>query len=569
MRAIKSTIGDRSSPLGVGRYLLIGAKNGSVEPTKTRTIILLGSGFTQDMSTLIPTRIVSKEINIPSAEASPESIFARIIIYIFSLALQIATSGRIQSSHIDSVGLSTMAIPSTALRPVMVPLEEAAGGLRQTHYPLTLRGTLLAALIIYGCLGPARTEADIIAATLGYTSATLFGLILIGTLVQGLRIRRALQVNISGTSSDNPVANESGRPTPIIIKTSPLSLLPGFTLSLNLGFESPGVTVPEFKFTGSLGRSRYLSHPVIFPHRGIWRLNETRITVGDQLGLTQLRWKLSGSEASRSFTITPPRTEIGRLPVISSCERVGDLITHSRERHGDQFDIRQYHPADGARRIVWKIFARRGELVSRHPESSMTPEGRVLIFTAALPSEDRMCGALVRYAEQLTELDLDIVAGCSGMRDSKAASSTAALQALLISSVWNADSDVTEVQSDLLRVLHQASENMNGESIRRVAIFTSPERFRSIRDIALMTTLGSTLEESQITPVFFIVTDAGSNQLGAQVVTRSSPDLPKIIRNWMLEPTTRPVAQDQQPLREFLQQCARSNWQIHMTTGAE
>lgn len=462
-----------------------------------------------------------------------------------------------------------MATPSTALRPVMVPLEEAAGGLRQTNYPLTLRGTLIAVLILYGCLGPARTEADIIAATLGYTSAALFGLILIGTFVQGFRLRRSLQINLSGVAGDDPLTNESGRRTPFIIKTSPFSLLPGFALSLQLKFESPGMTVPEFKFTGSSNRPRYLSHPVIFPHRGIWRISQTRITFGDQLGLTQIRWRLSGSETSRAFKILPPRVEIGRLPVISSCERVGDLITHSRERHGDPLDIRQYNPADGARRIVWKIFARRGELVSRHPESSMTPEGRVLMFTAALPGEDWMCGALLRYAEQLTELDLDIVAGCAGMRDAKVALSSSELQSLLVSTVWNSDSTVTDARSDLMRLINQASEQAHGESIRRVAIFTSPQRFRNSSDIALMKTLGSTLEESQIEPVFFIVTGASGTQPVNPVANKNLPGLMQTIRYWMLEPVVEPTTHDQKPLREFMQHCARANWQIHLTAGAE
>jgi len=99
------------------------------------------------------------------------------------------------------------------------------------------------------------------------------------------------------------------------------------------------------------------------------------------------------------------------VPVLTSSYRAGDLISDANERRGDPFDLKPYHPSDGIKKILWKVYAKTGELISRHPEQSMTPEGQVFIFSVNNVEDDHVCGAALDYTKKLEDLSLDVFSG--------------------------------------------------------------------------------------------------------------------------------------------------------------
>lgn len=425
-------------------------------------------------------------------------------------------------------------------------------------FPLTLRGALLAAVLLYALLGPARLEADIVAATLGFTAGALFLALLIVTVVSAINLRRSVRLELAHLAEQY----EAGRETTLVLKLSRFSVLPGFVLTVQPYFNSPALAVPEFRLTGRSGASRYLSCLATFPHRGIWSLRELRVGFGDQLGLTQLRWQLLSQTEQLRYTVNPPACAIGQAPIISSFERPGDMVSQSQERLGDPLEIKRYEASDGARRIVWKIFARRGELVSRHPEASMSPEGRVVMFAPALAQEDPVCSAMLRYAEQLTELNLELVAGCSGMGSAVLARSPEALRALLVNSVWSSDQDPAHTQSELSTMLQRLAATSSGERLQRVALFTSARRFRTASDRDLMLGLCATLRESSITPIVFVVDSAPGTAAGAELGGGSSTGLHQMLRRWFTDLPRGELQSSAAEYQEFLSRCARQQIEV-------
>ena len=440
--------------------------------------------------------------------------------------------------------------------------EESTAGAWRVPFPFTLRGTLIVALTVYLLAGPARADADIVAATTGYSLAALLIILLIGTVLQGVALRRKVLLEINHGAAVERF--ESGRSTTIVLKLPRISIFPGFLLSIRPRFASPLIELPEFRLTGSADASRYLTYQVTFPHRGIWKIQQVAVQFGDQLGLTQLRWDLFGESIQRRFMVHPPMESGMTLPVISSCERPGDLLTHTHERHGDPFDIRQYHPSDGARRILWKVFARSGELVSRHPEASMTPEGQVVLFSPALREEDHVCTAMIQYAKQLRELDLELFCGCTGMEIETPARTPEQVETLLIDSVWDADVPLRQSIGYLSGFIETVAEKLSSERLKRVAFFTSPERFRQREDLDLILEMGESLERRGIEPVFFVVTRGGmSAEISlARLRAAQSRGIFGMVGEWFTMPEESESPISESSYRNFLAACARKSWEI-------
>lgn len=451
---------------------------------------------------------------------------------------------------------------SPAISSILKPVEAPSQDPRWLAYPLTVRGTLVAGVITYALLGPARMQADIIAATVGYTAAALFTALLLTTAICAMRLRRTVRLEVGGESG--AAQHVAGRATTLVLKLPRFSILPGFILTLQPAFNSTTLALPEFRLAGSATGPRYLAHPITFPHRGIWTLSKVRIQFGDQLGLTQLRWTLSGDTVQRRFAVTPPPYDTAQMPIISSFERPGDLATQAQERLGDPLDIRRYEPTDGARRIVWKIFARKGELVSRHPEASMSPEGRVVMFAPALPCEDPVCSSMIQYADQLRGLNLEIVAGCSGMADAIAATSPETLQTLLINSVWNSDQSEQTARAELTALIERLTRESKGEKLQRVALFTSTRRFRTPRDRSLVLGLAASLQSYGITPIFFVVSERTELNafFGQSLPARSTVSIKGLLTTWFTDTPQAAAVDTTAEYRAFLNACAQSAFEV-------
>jgi hypothetical protein len=201
-----------------------------------------------------------------------------------------------------------------------------------------------------------------------------------------------------------------------------------------------------------------------FPHRGNWSFVGTRAVLADSLRLTEAL-RILPPQNSSMFRVEPIQT-LHLWEVVSSVERSGDTVQLSRERLGARLDLKQYHPSDGMRSIAWKIFARRGELVSRQPEAAATPEGTAVIFVAATTEHDEVAGAAVAYAKRCEELGSSIVAGVLGA--TRIARTANELLELVIESAPDATPE--RLALDTESFLKVASEISAGATLRRIAL---------------------------------------------------------------------------------------------------
>jgi hypothetical protein len=193
------------------------------------------------------------------------------------------------------------------------------------------------------------------------------------------------------------------------------------------------------------------------------------------------------------------------LPLVSSTQRPGDLVPDAVHRHGDPFDIKPYHPSDGIKKIVWKAFAKSGELLSRHPEPSMTPEGFVAIFVLARPEDDELCGMALAYTTALKELHLDLLLGCQGGSGRPLGDDVESSKALLVDSVWDAANASSEsIAVDLQTLVDGCAASGSQVALRKMVVFCAGSRVADPAEAEVVTQLATWLDNHGIEPVFFM-----------------------------------------------------------------
>lgn len=262
--------------------------------------------------------------------------------------------------------------------------------------PLTFRGLVALALAIFGIQAFALPTSDLIAYMVGGGVLTLLVLLLIGNLYTRYRLSKTLAAEARFDTREPT----SGKPVDGGITLTGSHLPPYFQLKVVRQFRQPGVDSPaHLVFGGSPGK-RHLIDQCIFPHRGLWNLESLCFELEDALGLTNLRWEIDIRTSVEVSAVTLP---IKELPVVPSSSRSGDQFAQARERSGDPFDLKPYDPSDGVKRILWKTFARSGELIVRRPEPAIIPEGEIAVYLVARKHDDYVAGALQHYLERLEQ----------------------------------------------------------------------------------------------------------------------------------------------------------------------
>ncbi|MBX7136586.1 MAG: DUF58 domain-containing protein [Oligoflexia bacterium] len=433
---------------------------------------------------------------------------------------------------------------------------------------LTSRGfvTLIALLLLLA--GPVWKDADIVAAVVCLSLLTLALSILAITTWKGLQLRRDLGVNLSLPDRNaSLVPNHgdlvSGTAVRIFIRLSRLVLPPFFVLELRLYFRHGRVATSFHRITTSLKHGGTTFEDIIFPHRGNWSLARISAGLSDQFGLTKFNWKLDERLSDHSLNIKPPHLSFDSLPVVSSCQRDGDSLSDIVEPQGDPFDLKPYHPSDGMRKILWKLYAKSGTLISRHAERSMTPEGQVIIFALAGPEDDRVCGACIAYARKLKELGLELIFNCEGNADSERFAHTPeAVEELLVESVWETLApEPTAVKHQLMALIERSTAIFRSGRISKIIIFASPARLSNpILSQALIDGFKA-LDERQIKPVLFSVLDhSSSEQRAAHTDSSVRHALGTMALRSLVYESSLPKRVVSDPA--FMRSCAQHGWEV-------
>lgn len=416
--------------------------------------------------------------------------------------------------------------------------------------PLSTRTVVLLLFTGYLLLGPVPSHSDIVSAALAYGLLGVLALAFVVVVLQGALMRRRLTVTLVPPAA----ACVSREPVRAVVVLPRLRVLP-FT-SLDISLESPISEFPKaaLRVSGTSSAERKLALDLTLPHRGSWTISGLRCEVRDAAGLIRLRWR---QPVATALEIVPPTAMETRLPLVSSTQRPGDMVTDTLNRQGDPFDIKAYHPSDGIKKIVWKAFAKRGELLSRHPEASMTPEGFVVMLVLARPEDDAVCSAALAYARSVKGLGLDIVMGCEGSSGRSPATSVEQAETLLVDSVWDAQSlSGSTLQADATALLDFCAGSALRVQVRKVMLFCAGSRAGHEADGPQIIRLATWLSAQGIEPILCLTAPD-------KLVQSAKSRLRERVVGMLVEPSdtaAEPVAAA--AYRQFLSECLAKQWEV-------
>ena len=343
--------------------------------------------------------------------------------------------------------------------------------------------------------------------------AASLGIWMLGTFLLGLSLalstKRQEGIRLVPPDDAHPLLPQV--PATVVLITPPFGLIPGFTLEIEPRFQRGKVLLPRCIIRGVSNEPRRIPLSVTFPHRGEWTTTSADFLLRDPLGFFLFRWEKA---LISQTTVVPPPAEGRMFPVVSSTHRPGDDLSDVQNREGELYDLKPYDPADGARKILWKVFARRRELVARHPEAAMSPEGRVVVYVMAHRVDDLLVAEALQYLERLQEFGLDIFVSCAGNIGGAIARSVEQARTLMVESVW--ESDLTHIHARQLEIealMNAASRGSADSSLARVVLFASRPTVDSKDGFSLAAALHRTVQERKATPTFFITSSGASSRV--------------------------------------------------------
>lgn len=386
----------------------------------------------------------------------------------------------------------------------------------------TPRGALLALAAAYLLLGPARNQSDILATTLGLGLALLLSISALITVVVAIYIRRSTSASLKSMTDDSLAV--AGVEVPLAIELNAPAVPPFFRLSLKLHFEHPfkGQVTHHVHGRGRQGdpRRRTLIESTPFPHRGAWRTHSLSTQFGDRFGLTRNTWEMPLGGASQKSTtadsaplgqvirIRPHPYLTEKLPIITSAHRPGDLLSEIREPQGDLFDLKRYAPGDSMRRIAWKIYARSGELISRHPEPSISPDGQVVAFVLATPMDDDLASTVIEFARAIELNDLQPIIGCIGYPQPGMAVSSSETERVLIENAWGIETIAAyklSITDNFKQFVERTRRALGTSELQRISLFFSAAQFNSTENMEQIVELVEVAAQSGIEPIIYVI----------------------------------------------------------------
>ncbi|MCS6893050.1 MAG: DUF58 domain-containing protein, partial [Deltaproteobacteria bacterium] len=86
----------------------------------------------------------------------------------------------------------------------------------------------------------------------------------------------------------------------------------------------------------------------------------------------------------------------------------GDMLASVGIGQGDPLNLRPYHPGDSMRRIAWKIFAKKRELVVRELEKNLTDSKDVILLVDPLVSDDPLVNLVLEFVKNLKNAECNL-----------------------------------------------------------------------------------------------------------------------------------------------------------------
>lgn len=258
----------------------------------------------------------------------------------------------------------------------------ALGARARELFPLTAAGLLVGvgsglAVWRYGVL-----RSDLILLAIGALGLLTVLLGVLSVLAGALRLRLAVP------SPAPPLGLETGRAARTGYTLPSLWWLP--LARVELRWQSPPAEAELVRERGQLVER------VTPTRRGEWPALQRAIEVFDPFGLAAITLRV---EEDRAVAVTPDTGQLRTLPVLQGLSG-GDEREHpTGPQGGDPLDMRRYTPGDPIRYVLWKVYARSGELMVRTPERAVAPVRRTVAYLVGAEGDEPAAGAARRAVE--------------------------------------------------------------------------------------------------------------------------------------------------------------------------
>ncbi len=349
--------------------------------------------------------------------------------------------------------------------------------------PITGRGALVVAVSAGALWLYAYGELDLVVFALGFAGIVLVAIATLLTLFTVLGLRRRLQRPEHRHARAVRVARfiEAGErlDTGFALRLPRWLRLAGLSWSWRVPAEAPCSLRED---DGRLAEA-------VRPQRRCEALRLVRaFSVSDAFGLSSLQWD---DEVPAGLRVLP---QVGRLRDVSLLPALtaADGTSHpAGEPEGDRMEIRRYVPGDSVRDILWKAYARTGQLNVRRPERSVTRQRRTVAYLVAA-RDDEPAAAAARVALESHVLGREWRFGADGTAEVCRDLATA-LEAIARSGSLESGDEAAGLDAFLARAA--------GEGDTHCVVFV-PGRDGAWRERALLAT-----RRHGISPTFLVAVD--------------------------------------------------------------
>lgn len=137
------------------------------------------------------------------------------------------------------------------------------------------------------------------------------------------------------------------------------------------------------------------------------------ITIRDWFGIARIRFR---RRASLAVHLLPGAGKAAAFELIEQY-RPGDTLGHPEgQPMGDYIEMRRYAPGDPLKLVLWKAYARTGNLLVRTPERAVTPTNRMLAYFVPGDSDEASAG-IARAAVEAGTLGNEVIFMAEGAHD--------------------------------------------------------------------------------------------------------------------------------------------------------
>lgn len=221
----------------------------------------------------------------------------------------------------------------------------------------------------------ARPRVDYVLQLISALALLLVVAALVAVVVGAILTHRALRERATGSTI--PQSFEARRGFLSLLRLPSLRFLP--LVEVTWSWESPDFAVSLVEADGELVET--------IEHRARWATDEIvrRFVIEDGFGLARI--VLRRREA-RALRVLPWTGALEQAPMLRALSGGDDVPHPSGKLTGDRVDLRRYVAGDPLRLVLWKVYARTGELMVRTPERAIAPAVRIVAYLPAAVADE-------------------------------------------------------------------------------------------------------------------------------------------------------------------------------------